>query len=227
MNEKYNGVPADKLEAYGEKLKAANPDYTKLEFSRRVAVVGNLLTELEVQKIEVEAASELEVGFEFDYVGKIDAERNRLLILIPSRIKALQADAEKEAKRVADEAAERVRQAQKAQEEADQRAQAQAEADKTNAVFEVASTAELAPERASGTVIKKVYRPATHADWLRIIQLYIARDYPALTLADVEKKFSFALTAANKRLNAGEAIEGMATEEDYSTRTQSKNNKHA
>jgi hypothetical protein len=222
MNEKYNAQPWQALEAYGEKLKAGVIDFSKLDFSRRVAVVGSLLTELEVQSIEVEVAKELEPGFAKDYAEKIDAERNRLIILIPSRIKALQADAEKEAKRVADEAAERARQAQRQQEEADQRAQAQAEAQKVEAVFEVASTAELAPERASGTVIKKVYRPATHADWLRVIQLYIARDYPALTLADVEKKFGFALTAANKRLNAGEAIEGMATEEDYSTRTQSK-----
>jgi hypothetical protein len=222
MNEKYNGQPVAALEAYGEKLKAGVIDFSKLDFSRRVAVVGSLLTELEVQSMEVEVAKELEPGFAKDYAEKIDAERNRLLILIPSRIKALKADAEKEARRVADEAAERARQAKRQQEEADQRAQAQAEADKTNAVFEVASTAELAPERASGTVIKKVYRPATHADWLRVIQLYIARDYPALTLADVEKKFCFALTAANKRLNAGEAIEGMATEEEFSTRTNSK-----
>jgi hypothetical protein len=222
MNEKYNAQPAAALEAYGEKLKAGVIDFSKLDFSRRVAVVGSLLTELEVQSIEVEVAKELEPGFAKDYAEKIDAERNRLIILIPSRVKALQTDAAKEAKRVADEAAERARQAQRQQEEADQRARAQAEAQKVEAVFEVASTAELAPERASGTVIKKVYRPATHADWLRVIQLYIARDYPALTLADVEKKFGFALTAANKRLNAGEAIEGMATEEEFSTRTQSK-----
>lgn len=222
MNAMYHGQAVDKLEAYAERLAKAVPDFAKLEFSRRVAVYNQALTEIEIQEIEVARAKELEPTLAADYCAKMCAERDRLVALTPSKLKALRENAEKEAARVEAEATERSRQAEQAQREADQRAQAQAEADKLNTVFEVAATAELAPERSKWTIIKKVYRPTTHADWASILQLYVKRDFPALTLADVEKKFGFALTAANKRLNDGEVLEGLKQEEDYSTRTNSR-----
>ena len=41
---------------------------------------------------------------------------------------------------------------------------------------------------------------------------------PLLTLEELQKKLSFMVTAANAALAKGEAIEGIATEEDISVR---------
>jgi len=224
LNAKYNEQPIDKLEAYGETLKtwvivfktAVLDGWT---FAKPVALKFHKIESVPEWATEIRA--KLHAGLSKDWDEKLDAERNRLILYIPSRIAALKTNAEAEAKRIADEAAQRQAAAAQQQQWSAQRVETQAAADKVNTTFAVASTAAVAPTKGAGTVEKKIYKPTTMAAWTAIIQSYILHVLPTLTPADTAKKFDFMLTAANKRLAAGEKIEaeGLLIEDEFSTRT--------
>jgi hypothetical protein len=59
---------------------------------------------------------------------------------------------------------------------------------------------------------------------IALLQSYIKHNLPALTIEEMNKKFSFVLTAANTRLNDGELLEakGLEAIEDYSTTSRRK-----
>jgi len=172
---------------------------------------------------ETESYSKCKKVFE----EKVIEERNRLVELLPSRVMELQRIAtDDNAAREAQERQQREQQEQqqKLEQEHQQQIAANnqnAETEKMGNIFEQASSVEPAVQLSKGTVQKKKYNPTTHKAFVSIIQWWVTNQMHTATLEDLNKKFSFMVTAANKALNEGQKIEaeGLLVEDDFSTRT--------
>jgi hypothetical protein len=226
VGDKFHAQGPDALAKYAELLRMTEPKFAKLEFSRRVAVTAKELSELEVQTLETAVALELEPTLEKKYLEAVRAERDRLVMLAPTRAQALLDNAEAEARRVAEEAA-----ARKAKEDAaavalQERLATETKAAQADVIFEVAASAEPVVDKSKGTVKKLVYRPTTKGHWVALIQSWMAVDFAELSVEEIEKKLGFALTAANKRLNAGIELD-IPQEEDFAVRAASKKKSEA
>lgn len=224
LNENFNGKLADQLEAYGVTLKAWNPAYKAHDII--CAPVDSIQWRFNdsgvAEKNFTEVRSELFEQFNERYVKIMFTERDRLIELIPSRIKELK---ESDAKTIAARLEKEKKDAQdkldlELRQQSEQIA-AQGEADVLNATFEVAAKAEMPIEQTKGAVRKMKYVCESHAAYIAIIQSWVANDLPTLTIDELNKKLSFMLTSGNKRLNEGVKLEakGLAVIEDISTRT--------
>lgn len=191
--------------------------------------------QINVMPISNEVSAAIAPQLAKDWAGRIDALKANIIELVPSRLAELQhiatdSSAQAEAdERIKKEENERANQAKKEAEEKQQALQTQAEADKLNASFEVASEAGPAIQMAAGTSVKLKYKPTSHAGHVAIIQAWVTKDMPLMTLEDLITKLSFMRTACDKRLNSGERIEaqGLEVVEDYSTRSASRKEKAA
>ncbi|OJV51631.1 MAG: hypothetical protein BGO31_00055 [Bacteroidetes bacterium 43-16] len=157
------------------------------------------------------------------YTEKIKQEAERYTALIPGRVAELAtiaADAS-----AAEAAAARIQEEQNsiAQSIVLESAQnieafeAKANTEKLGNSFAEAAIAPTV-EQTKGTVHKQKYAPKSHKEILPIIQWWITNQMSLMTVDDALKKFSFMFTAANKELNKGTVIEGVPTEDDFSTR---------
>lgn len=157
------------------------------------------------------------------YAEKIKQEADRCASLIPGRVAELVAAANDA--NAAAQAAARIQEEQSAiaaqvQQESAQNAEAfeaKANTDKLSNSFAEAAIAPTV-EQTKGTVQKKKYAPSSHKEMLPVLQWWITNQMALMTVEDAMKKFSFMFTAANKELNKGTVIEGVPTEDDFSTR---------
>lgn len=223
MNDSFNAKPADELEAYGETLKKWNPKYADHDSICKNGEYNHKYhTPDEVSEINKEVIAELKPQFEASFIAALTKERDRLVELVPSRIKELkESDAAAIAARLKKEADEKQAELDRQLAAQKQQSEAQTEADLLNATFDVASNSEQPIEQTKNTTRKLKYFITSHAAMTAIIQSFVANDMGLMTIAELEKKFSFMITAANKRLNEGVKLEakGLATIEDVSTRT--------
>jgi hypothetical protein len=86
-------------------------------------------------------------------------------------------------------------------------------------IFEVAAATPIAVA-AKGLTVKQKYAPTTHAHFTLIMRAWVAKEMALLTPAELDKKLSFMITAANLRLNKSEVIEGVPTVNDFITKVQ-------
>lgn len=95
--------------------------------------------------------------------------------------------------------------------------QAEVEGKKIDAVLDVSVNASPVIKSTKGASKKKEYVIKTMADMTRILQSYLANDLPQLSVEEARKKFSFAVTAANKRLNEDITIDGIEVTDLFNT----------
>jgi hypothetical protein len=213
MNQKFNQHTIDSIDSYAITLRAFLPVLSSAEYEKLLGEATPL-------------ASELFGTLSTDFVTKLTAERDRLLDLIPSRKAELErmvsdasARAEAEA-RLAKEAQERAQALETQQRELEEQARLTAEAETMNATFDLASEATPVVGITKGTVVKKKYKVTSQAAMIALLQSYIKYNLPLLTIEEMNTKFSFVRTAADKRLSDGEVIQaqGLEVVEDFSTR---------
>lgn len=230
MHDAFNAKPATELDAYGATLGKWTPTLTTATWQEVCAGIGNpkpqhIISE-QFAKVFAEVTESEGPALEKLYVTRLTKERDDLVESIPSRkmeLERIAGDAE-----AAKQAAERLaaeREALKAQAEQDKADRAAAiesaaQVDQVNAAFDIASEATPVVGMSKGTVVKRKYVVGSHKAWAAIMQQWVAKEMAGYTLDELNKKLSFMLTAANKRLNDGEELkaDGLRTEEDYSTR---------
>lgn len=220
MNSKFYAQAIPEIDFYGEGLKAWAPTFQPFEYW---VDKHPRLTEDEMKPIKSEAEQAHLPVMQKDWQERLTAERDRLISLIPARKSELEriaqdanAAAETEV-RIKAEAAERAEQL--AKQEAERAAAAESEANvlKMQNAFEQAAV-QPAVQVSAGTVQKKKYAPTSHKEFIPLIQWWVANSMALMTVDDLTKKLSFVLTAANKALNNGTAIEGVPVADDFSTR---------
>lgn len=229
MWDKFNEQSLESIDNYVEKLKVWTPTLTDNQFAQ-YAMNGNLtakhLSGDEVAEIYEAVKAELKPQISAKYTETITAERDRAILELESRKAELNriindAQAAQEAQeRMAKEKAEREQAARDEQKAKEQEVLMNAEAEKTNAIFDAHADAIPVVGISKGTQVKKKYKVTAAGGYIAIIQSWVKNELPTLTADELEKKLSFMVTAANKRLNAGETLEakGLEVEEDYSTR---------
>lgn len=212
------------IEAYGQTLREWTPQAPAIMYSY---MPSNRLTQEEENKLRAQAEAMLFPELAKQWCEKMTAERDRLVELIPSRILELQriqndaTEAAKEAARIEEE--RKQREADLAKEAAEQQAAAEltASTDKLNNMLVQAALAPAA-QLSKGASRKFKYDPASHKEFVPIINYWATKCMALLTIDEVKKKLSFMITAANKELAKGTRIEGVTTVEDFSTRTSRK-----
>ncbi len=153
--------------------------------------------------------------------------------LIPGRIQQLEgiakAASEQEKKELQEKAEAEMKEAQqKSSQELSQKqaqrnetVQQHAETTKANTLFDNVDAKE-AINTAKGTRVKKKYKITSITGWNAIIQMWVSRDMRNFSMEELEKKFSFAKTFAEKVLNeSGEEISmnGLVVEDDVTVTT--------
>jgi hypothetical protein len=205
------------IDAYAEQLRAMVPQLNGAEYDKIIGEATPLSAELYNQ-------------LSSEFMQKIHAERNRLLDLVESRKTELtriandQHAADESRKRIEQENKDRQEALKQEQREREQTTQAIADAETMNAMFETAANATPVVGLSKGTRVKKRYTVQSHTGMIALLQSYIKYTLPTLSAEEMNKKFSFVVTAANTRLNDGEVIEaaGLSVEEDFSTTTRRK-----
>lgn len=223
MNAKFYDQNETTIAEYAAQLQAWIPKFDVLSV-KYGHEVHPLLTGEEIAEIKTKIEAEHIPIMESEYVATLRAERDRLIALVPARIEELKriandAEAAKAAqKRIEKEKAERAAELAKQEAERAAAAESEANANKMANAFEQAAIAP-AVHVSAGTVQKKKYAPASHKEFIPVIQWWVANAMALMTVDELNKKLSFMLTAANKALNDGTKIEGVPVVDDYSTRT--------
>lgn len=225
MNRAFNNCTLDTIDTYVHDLK--NFITPPIENMNPGFSPSALLTDSEMNEIYASVKMPYLPRLSGSFIEAVEAEKSRLIELAPSRKAELvriqndAAEAKKAYERIANEEVERKAKAE--QEEAERKATLEQEAnvEKLNAALESAAAAP-AVELSKGTQVKMKYSPTSHKEMIAVIQWWVANCMNLLTVDELSKKFSFMLTAANKELNKGTAINGVATVEDISTRTSKK-----
>lgn len=205
------------IDAYAENMRSMNTDLSGPEYDKIIGESTPLSAELFPQLVP-------------EFKNKLSTERNRLLDLVESRKTELtriandKQAADESRKRIEQENKDRQEALKKEQQERQELAQQTADAETMNAAFDTAANATPVVGLSKGTRVKKRYAVQSHAGMIALLQSYIKYTLPTLSLEEMNKKFSFIVTAANARLNDGEVIEaaGLSVEEDFSTTTRRK-----
>lgn len=190
MNFAFNAKTAKDLPLFGEALKAWNPIMKNEEWTA-IATAAIIVDDADIQKEVVDAIwPELSEKWK----ASIDAERNRLVELVPARVKELQTPVQTSipVNIPAYEAVTEVKDLIQAEE-------ANTDVAVMSAGFVTVSAKPL--EQAKGSVKKNMYVAKTHKAVAAIIQAYVINDLNKMSIEDATKKFSFCFTAANSRLN--------------------------
>lgn len=230
MHDAFNAKTAVELEPYGKQLSKWKPTLTPDVWNEVCAGIGNpkpqSILHAQFSTIFAEVSEAEGPALDRLYVTRLTEERDKLIESVPSRIMELSriagdSQAAKEAEeRIAKERAALAEQAEKEKVDKAMAIESAAQVEQVNAAFDVASEATPVVGMSKGTVVKKKYVPKSHKGWAAIMQQWVAKEMAGYTLDELNKKLSFMLTAANKRLNEGEEIkaDGLSVEEDYSTR---------
>lgn len=227
VNEAYNKHTIESLQGYGEKLQAWTPGLTTE--SDRFCKQGSTGQWFYHDEGEIKQIVDKEFSVEFNqaairYRTEMEAEKNRLITLIPSRIAELVRARDNETDRIAMEArllTEKTALEQNTQQQLtniESSAQVTAEAQKSTAVLESINTAGPAITVAKGTSVKKKYAPTTMAEHHKILVYYTEKYMGKLSQEELIKKFSFMRTACDKDLNDGTIIPGIKVVEDVTVR---------
>jgi len=224
MNADFYSQPVEQLSEFESKLFGFTPTFTPYDYGFND---HPLLTAEEMAPIKANTEAKTFQVLGAAWVEKITTERDRLIACIPARRAELEriatdaAGAKEARERIARERAEAA--AKLAQEEADRKAAAESEAaaEKLSNAFETAAIAP-AVQLSKGTQVKQKYAPASHKEYIPVIQWWVSNSMHLLTVEELSKKLSFMLTSANKDLNKGNRIEGVPVVEDFSTRTSRK-----
>lgn len=201
------------IDAYARQLRDMVPMLNGTEYDKIIGEVTPLSAELYNQ-------------LSSEFMGKLHAERNRLLDLVESRkvelirISQDAAAAEEARLRIEKENEERAAALVQEQQEREQVINDTAQAEATNATFDAHMEATPVVGISKGTVVKKKYVVHSHAGMVALLQSFIKHNLGLMTIDEMNKKFSFIITAANARLSE-ETIEakGLEVVEDYSTRS--------
>lgn len=173
-------------------------------------------TNAEVLALVQVQRDEMKEGLQREWVIKLTAERDRILELIPSRKKELQAGADNSKQR--DE--ERAQQLLNDRLSAELLIEQELEVNKINATFDAAAKATPVVGLTKGTVVKKKYAATTHKAFVAIVQFWVTNKMNKLTIEELSKKLSFMVTAANEDINKVTLeADGLTVEEDYTTRS--------
>jgi hemerythrin len=228
LNQKFNSQTMEELPGYSDRLKNWIPTMKDSEFER-IVKNGDFKAKYhspdEYAEIYNSAILELRASMYEEYFDALDAERKRLIELVNSRIeelkRAAQSDAERQKMldRLETEENNRIDAAAKRKIAIKQQAQLSFTVAKDNATLEVASKAEELITKSPGSGSKLKYKPATHAEFLLIVQYWMESIFPAVPLDELEVKLSFMITACNKHLNDNIAqIRGIPVVEDISVK---------
>lgn len=214
-------------EHYQKTLKEYNPIMPDFDFSKGIKP-HPLLQPTEMQTLADAVKQKQFVALAADFNQSVKEECNRLLLLIPTRVAELKrieedAEAAKIAReRQEREAKERNEALEKQRQEINQAAEATAAEAEMTASFD-AVVAQPAISLSKGTKQKQKYTPTTHKAFIAIITWWVKNNMNLLTIDELNKKFSFMLTAANKSLNDSNGstvieAEGLLIEDDFKTR---------
>lgn len=215
--EAYNKKTATELEAYAGVLRQWKPTYTENDFDALVSAGRPDLTVDESKDLRKALLNE----FIMDWTSAFTKQKEDLVDMIPSRIKAL-TEIPKEDLKIIEETqkAEIVESVVSMITTQNEVAQIITDTANLEAHFS-AVTVVPSYAKAKGTVTKRKYVVSSHTDFIKIFQSYIKNDMSKLTVEELDTKFKFMITAANARLNdkvEPEVIEGLYTVEELNTR---------
>lgn len=228
MNDKFYSCTLGNIDTYKAELEGYIPK--QLKGIDLLIVLQNhpLLTEEQMNNIQLSTLENSTTELSYIYTGKLIAECNRIIELVPGRKEELvriandESEAKRVAERIAKEEEERKAQIEKDKSEAEAKAKDEANASKMDVAFENASISQETT-LTKGTTVKMKYDVQTHKQMLSIIQYWVVNCMNLLTIDDLKKKLSFTITACNESLNKdGEIIEGVPTIEDVRTRLSKK-----
>lgn len=204
------------------------------QFLKKSTAIRNLFYS-DIDKFEAMVkANIMQFDFGYDdlndaYYAELTELKNDLVDKIPGRreelkqIAAGNKKAEEEArKRKEEEELREKERLQKEFQEKEEQERIQAEANKLKASFSAHSAVPMDDlEMSKGTKVKLKYVAENHAGIKAIMQWWAAKIMPALTIEELENKFSFMFTAANQALNKSDdriVSTGLKVEEEIKTR---------
>lgn len=197
------------LPTYGETLKKYVPSLEKAWPSIILPLVGDPAI------IRAVIDEQKPIMFE-DYSTTLSQTRTQLVDSIPGRLaadeKTMKEADEYNVKALAEATAKNL-----AQVESD--VLAAVEGKKIDAVMDVSVSGTPVLEKAKGSVKSKKYKIEKMSDIMSCLKQYTETDLLELTIEEAATKFKFAITSANKKLNAGIKIVGLESEESFSTRS--------
>jgi len=237
INKNFEGTTLENIEAFKKTMNDYKPGFTLDAYNKAIdslstpfAAIYNTDAEglAVVSEVKPQSFEEMK-GF---YESSMNSAKDNVLSLIPGRIAQLeeiqaasknkkkQAELKEAAdKALAEQAEAHNQQILNYQLKASQADAEQAEIDKMGAMFDnVPTTGGLTQSK--GTVTKKCYEATSLAAWAAMLQLYITKQMPVMGLEEIEKKFGFVKTFAEKKLNEGEELKanGLKVVDDFSTR---------
>lgn len=207
MSGAYYSRSADELVEYGEALALWAPEFDLTQFSSGKDLASmpvSLSHHDEVERVSFfnEVKDSVLPSLQAEWVERVSSERDRLITLIPSRIKELstvsplvaQARIENERAKVRASLADSLH----ARSEI---AAMEADNEKLNTILDNAPLSVSAPS-AKGTRVKSKYEITAHTAFIPIIGNWVKKHLGKLTVDEAIKKLSFMITAANSDLNA-------------------------
>lgn len=217
LNKAFYAKSATDLPVYAGAIKSWTPILTEEFWTSDIA-----LKAIAIEDIDIKDGVVSSVYFDLcaRWKASLEAERDRLYDLVPSRLNELKqpviAPTEARIAAVAETVASEVGNLIQAEESV-------TELRTITAGFTSAPAEEL--NQAKGSVKKMKYVADSHKGIATIIQSWVEQDLQRLTIEEATKKLSFMFTAANSRLNAKKdsvllKSEGLETIEDVSTRNQ-------
>jgi hypothetical protein len=229
MSKAYHAKGADELNGYGVALQEWLPElddeiYHAIIDGISISAINH--TAAEVKDIINETAGGMKQTLDIEWPDKITAERDRLVLLIPSRITELQTVAPEVAAARVEMAHHEVLDSiiKDAQDKADV-VSMEADNAKLSAVLDNAPVSVGVPT-GRGVKVSKKYVITAHTAFPPIIANWVKNHLAKLTVEDATKKLSFMITAANddlKKENITLVAAGLHTEEEVTVRKSRKN----
>jgi hypothetical protein len=208
LNSRFNEKPVEKLDEAAEKLAAWVPSLQPkwVEIYQSAGMPTDEVPE-EMRRVLFD-----------EYESELTEAKQRLIDSIPARKQA-----DEKTRKAHDEAEKGRLENQRRAEELGliNTINAKLEGDKVDAIMDASLSATPTVGAAKGSSISKKYIVESNGTLARLIAEYVSNILPSLDFDDAMKKFSFVVTASNKNLNLGLVIEGIKTEDEFSTRTAS------
>ena len=224
MTTAYYSKTADTLADYGEALVGWTPEMDADTYgliTTNILLSGTLHPMPEKMAIYEDVKNSLLPGLQSEWIEKVSAERDRLYVLIPSRVTELATITAEASNESAAKAVEAVAATITAEASNKEEAVAlQADTEQLDSSFTHSAAAMPSVGLSKGSKVRQKYIPESHKSFTAIIQSWVKNDMGKLTIEELTKKLSFMITAANEQLNKGVKLEaeGLSVVDDISTR---------
>jgi hypothetical protein len=220
----YYSKTADELAEFGQALNQWAPELTDADLTAFTApeMISRAALQHkpeEVKEILDSVVSSIWPAVKAEYKVALEAEITTLVTFVPTQIDALRAGEGVTVAEVEQSTAAFAEAKSQELQDKELAAEATAEVDGMNAAFDIAANTSVYVGPSKGTRVKKKYQVDSHKGMAAIIQQWVAREMPLMSVTELEKRLSFMVTAANVRLNKDERIEasGLKIVDDIST----------